>query len=391
MLLVDQALKIVLDSARQLGSERVDISEAASRILAADVKSDIDMPTFDKSAMDGYACRRSDLANELVVIEIIPAGEVPQKTIEAGECSKIMTGAMIPGGADCVIMVEFTEKTGEKTIRFIGEKTSDNICKKAEDMTVGQLVLKKGSAIEPQHIATLACVGCVNPEVIIRPKVGVIATGHELVAPSEKPNVSQIRNSNSYQISAQAEKVGAVVTNYGIVSDGRTSIDSLLKKAIAENDVVIISGGVSMGDFDFVPEILKQNNVKLLFEKIALKPGKPAVFGLCEKSACFGLPGNPVSGFVVFELLVKPFLYKMMGYDYTPLSIQLPLDSLLKRKKTKRQSWVPVSITKMATVKPIEYHGSAHVSALCYADGLINMNIGVAEIEKGTMVPVRLI
>jgi molybdopterin molybdotransferase len=158
-----------------------------------------------------------------------------------------------------------------------------------------------------------------------------------------------------------------------------------------ENDVVIISSGVSVGDFDLVPETLRQNGVDLLFETIAIKPGKPTVFGSSENAYCFGLPGNPVSTFVLFEILVKPFLHKLMGHDYKGHNIQMALGECLKRKKVKRQRWLPVRITETGTVKPVEYHGSAHISSLCGADGSVSVEIGVAEIEEGTIVPVRLI
>ena len=386
-----------MNSAGQLGNERVEIGCAVNRILAEDVKSDMDIPPFDKSAMDGFACRREDLANELAIIETIPAGVSPKREIGPRQCAKIMTGAMVPQGADCVIMVEFTENCGENKVRFTGKKTADNICGKAENIKAGQIVLCKGVRIKPQHIATLASVGCARPLVASRPAVGIIATGNELVTPAEKPAISQIRDSNSFQLCAQAQRLGAIGRNYGVAADTETEINGVLKKAIAENDVVVISGGVSMGDYDLVPGILKQNGVKVLFEKLAIKPGKPTVFGVCGGSSplsrgqvCFGLPGSPAAGFVIFELLVKPFLYKMMGHDYNPFCIPVAMAESVKRKKTERQSWIPVTITKAGTAKPVEYHGSAHINALCEANGLVSLDIGVAEIEKGIVVPVRI-
>lgn len=391
MLAFEKALKVVLDSACWLGSEHIDIAAALNRILAEDVKPDIDMPPFNKSAMDGFACRRADLTNELMIVETIPAGYVPKKTVGVKQCAKIMTGGMVPTGADCVIMKEYVESPTENTIRFIGKETSDNIRQKGEDIKAGDIVLQKGTKLEPQHIAVLALVGSTKPLVSIRPKVAVMATGNELVEPALKPGPSQIRNTNSIQLAAQIARMGAVATNYGIAKDTTSEIDSMFKIAAEENDVVIISGGVSVGDFDIVPEILKQNNVDLLFEKIAVTPGKPTVFGVSENVYCFGLPGNPVSTFVQFELLVKPFLYKLMGHDYRHRNIQMPLDEPIKRKKTKRQSWIPVVITEAGTVRPVEYHGSAHINALCGADGLVSFDVGVAEIKKGTIIQVRLI
>ena len=391
MLPFEKALKTVLDSAHWLGSEHIDIAAALNRILAEDVKSDIDMPPFNKSAMDGYACRRADLTNELTIVETIPAGYVPKKTVGVKQCAKIMTGSMVPAGADCVIMKEYVESPTENTIRFIGEETSDNIRQKGVNIKAGNIVLQKGTKLEPQHIAVLALVGSTKPLASIRPKVAVMPTGNELVEPALKPGPSQIRNTNSIQLAAQIASMGAVATNYGIAKDTTSEIDSMFKIAAEENDVVIISGGVSVGDFDIVPEILKQNNVDLLFEKIAVKPGKPTVFGVSENVYCFGLPGNPVSTFVQFELLVKPFLYKLMGHNYRPARVRAPLAESVRRKKAERQSWIPVVITEAGTVKPVEYHGSAHINALCGADGLVSFDVGVAEIKKGTIIQVRLI
>ncbi len=185
--------------------------------------------------------------------------------------------------------------------------------------------------------------------------------------------------------------MGLEARDYGIVKDVASDIDAVLKIALVENDVVIISAGVSVGDFDLVPAALHRNGVSLRFEKIAVKPGKPTVFGVWERGYCFGLPGNPVSTFVVFELLVKPFLYRLMGHDYRPRYVQMRLDETITRKDSDRQSWIPVRIMSEETVKPVQYHGSAHLSALCDAGGLVPMEIGVARIEQGTPVRVRLL
>ena len=391
MLPFEKAIETVLSSTRQLDTERVEFKCALNRILAEDVVSDMDIPPFNKSAMDGFACRRADLSNELTIVEIIAAGYVPRKTIEMDQCSKIMTGAMVPEGADCVIMKEYVEEAADNTIRFTGKKTADNICRKAEDIKTGDIVLNKGVIIEPQHIAVLASVGNTQPLVSRKPDIAVIATGSELVEPIEKPGPSQIRDSNSFQLAVQIERMGATAINYGVAGDTADEIDIVFKKAFKQSDVVIVSGGVSVGDYDFVPGIFKQNNINMLFEKIAIKPGKPTVFGTSGKKYCFGLPGNPVSTFVLFEILVKPFLYKLMGHDYEPLNIQMPLGVPLISKKAKRQRWLPVAITDKGTIQPIEYHGSAHINALCDADGLVSMDIGVSKIEKAAVVTIRLI
>ena len=391
MLAFEDASRIVQSSVRQLGSEHVDIVVAVNRILAEDVTSDIDMPPFDRSAMDGYACRRADLTNKLLVIETIRAGYTPRKTIDKNQCTKIMTGGAVPQGADCVIKVEQTKMQSESTIRFTGRQTADNICPKGQDVRAGEVVLCSGTRIRAQHIATLAAVGCTNPCVSQQPRVGVISTGDELVKPDEKPRHSQIRESNSHQLSAQIRQMDGIVKNYGIVPDCKQDIDRMLRKANTENDVVVFSGGVSAGDYDYVPGIMAQIGVDVIFHKIAVKPGKPTVFGVYNDVYCFGLPGNPVASFVVFELLVKPFLYKIMGHKHKPMISCMPLAEPLRRKKTERQSWIPVVFDDMGTVRPVEYHGSAHISALCSADGLIHLDTGVSEIEKGVMVEVRLI
>lgn len=391
MLPFEKALEIVLTSSHQLDTERIEFGCALSRVLAEDVKSDMDIPPFNKSAMDGYACRREDMGNELSVIETIAAGVVPQKVVGINQCSKIMTGAMVPGGSDCVIMKEYVDCLAENAIRFTGDKTNDNICQKAEDIKAGDTVLRKGIKLKSQHIAVLASAGNTQPLVSKRPNVTVIATGSELVDPISKPSLSQIRNTNSFQLAAQIEAMGAIATNYGIAGDTAEQIDIAFKEAIRQSDVVIVSGGVSVGDFDFVPGVFKQNNINMLFEKIAIKPGKPTVFGTSEKKYCFGLPGNPVSTFVLFEIMVKPFLYKLMGHDYEPLNIQMPLGVSLVNKKAKRQRWLPVTITDEGVVNLVEYHGSAHINSLCGANGLVSMDIGVSKIEKGTVVTIRLI
>jgi molybdopterin molybdotransferase len=410
MIDLKEALQIVLDSARPLGAERVELSDALDRILAEDVAPDMDVPPFDKATVDGYACRRADLANALTVVETIPAGRVPARAVGPNQCAKIMTGAALPQGADCVIMIEQTKTAGEGVIRFTGTQTPDNIFRRATDIRAGQVVLQKGGRVSPQYIAVLASAGCVQPLVARRPKVGVVASGDELVPPVTRPGPSQIRNSNGSQLVAQLATMGLKAHDYGIVKDVASDIDAALKIALAENDVVIVSAGVSVGDFDLVPATLQRNGVRLRFEKIAVKPGKPTVFGIWERADivsrassprfedgtpstpgyCFGLPGNPVATFVVFELLVRPFLYRLMGHDYRPRYVQMRLDETVTRKDSERQSWIPVRITSEETVQPVQYHGSAHLSALCDAGGLVPMEIGVTSIGQGTPVRVRL-
>lgn len=388
MLSFDEAMKLILGKARLLGSETVPLAAACGRVLARDVVSDVDMPPFDKSAMDGYACRREDLPGPFRVIETIQAGVEPLKAVGSGECAKIMTGARVPQGADCVLMVEHTENDGDGSIRFMKTATETNICFHGEDVRKGEVVLRRGTRLDPRHIAVLAAAGCVLPEVACRPGVGIIATGGELVEPDMIPGTAQIRNSNSAQIRARLEQACAAVTYYGIVPDEEPQLDAAFKRALAENDVVVFSGGVSMGDFDFVPEIMARNGIEILFDAIAVKPGKPTTFGVGPSVYCFGLPGNPVSTFMQCEVLVKPFLYALMGHAYQAPWTQWPLADSFSRTKVEREAWIPVVRTPEGTVLPKPYHGSAHSTALVDAYGFMVVPQKVAHIQEGTLVRV---
>ncbi len=387
----DEALNIIMDNVVRLGGERTDLESAPGRILAEHVVSDVDMPPFDKAAMDGYACRREDLGEELTVLETLAAGRVPTHAVGPKQCAKIMTGAVVPEGADCVVMVEYTKNPTETTMRFTGENTDDNICPRGEDVRTGDVVLKAGQLIRPQHIAVLASVGCVEPPVACRPRVGIISTGSELVSPSEKPEPSQIRDSNSSQLSAQVIRSGGASVNLGSAGDTEEAIGRAIEEAKSETDMVLLTGGVSMGDFDLVPDILEKKGFDILFAKVAVKPGKPTLFARAGDVVCFGLPGNPVSSYVMFELFVRPLLYGMMGHEWIPATSCATLAETYRRKKTERLSWVPVTLREDGSATPVEYHGPAHSGSLTGADGLIPVPVGVNELAKETNVTVRLI
>lgn len=389
MISFEKALEIILDSAHYLGDERVDFTESLGRVLAEDVISDVDMPPFDKAAMDGFACCREDLDRELDVIETIPAGKIPEMSIGAGQCARIMTGAMVPEGADTVIMVEQTEKIGHEKIRFTAGKTSPNIAYRAEDVKEGDIMWNKGQPVKPSHIAIFSAVGYNDPLVARQPRVAILSTGDELVEPHEKPGPGKIRNSNAWQLMAQVKQASCIPNYMGIVPDAKEDTDIAITKALAGNDVVILTGGVSMGDFDFVPEIMRKNKVDIRFQKVAVKPGRPTVFGVTDKSWIFGLPGNPVSSFINFEIFVKPLLYKLMGYDFKPAEMKLPMGVDFGRKKADRLEWVPVKINENAEVVPVSYHGSAHIHAVCLSDAIMSVAVDTFEIAKGELVNVR--
>ncbi len=391
MILFEEALNIVKSSIFAKDTEHIGFMDSLNRVLAEDVKSDIAMPPFDKSAVDGYALRSEDVNDVLEVIEVIPAGKAPEKVVGKRQCSKIMTGAPLPEGADTVIMVEDTEKVGDNKIKYLKDNVKDNVCYFGEDIRKGDVVLKKGTLIQPQHIAVLASAGGINPLVYKQVKVAVISTGDELVEPGVVPAVSQIRNSNAYQLVAQAVKMGAVARQIGIALDTEESTREMLTKAFEDSDVILLTGGVSMGDYDYVPQVLKELGVDIKFTSIAVQPGRPTVFGVRGKQFIFGLPGNPVSSFVQFELLVKTLIYGLTGLDFKPVEIKLPMGKEYSRRKSARLSWLPVKINDNSEVIPLEYHGSAHINALTVADGLISIAIGKTVLAKGEMVEVRQI
>ena len=391
MITFHEALKTVKHATRKLEKENIELSECLNRVLAEDVRSDMSIPPFDKSAMDGYACRQADLSENMEILEVIAAGTAPSKEIGSKQCSKIMTGAMVPEGADTVIMVEHTEKVDENHIRFTKESSKSNICLKGEDIEEDDVVLKKGTRLKPQHISVLATVGCTKPLVYKRPKVATIATGSELVEPHQKPDTSQIRNVNSWQLQAQLQKMGITGNYHGIVSDSKEATKNAIVKCLEENDVVIISGGVSVGDYDYVPKILKELGFNIWFHTLTVKPGKHTVFATCKGKYVFGMPGNPVSSFVQFELLGKPLLYRLMGHDYNAPMVRMPIARDYLRKRTDRLEFIPVRFNANNRVVPIEYHGSAHINAFTFADGIMAVPREVDEFTEGEFVHVRQI
>ena len=389
MITYEKAIEIVQSNIIQLGTERVELPKSINRVLREDIFSDMNMPPFNKSAMDGFACRKEDIGNELEIIESIQAGYKPKKIVGKNQCSKIMTGAQIPEGADCVIIFEDVEYISENKIKFLKEKTSNNICYKGEDVIVGQKLLSSGIRITEKVISSIAMVANWQPLVSIKPKVGIISTGDEIVEPFSKPNESQIRNTNAYQLLFQVEKFGCIPNYYGIVKDKEEEILSALKKAKEENDLIILTGGVSMGEFDLIPESLKKVGFNLLFEKVQQQPGKPTVFGKDESKFVFGMPGNPVSSFIVFEFFAKQLLAEMMGLKTFYKELNLELGQSYKRKRSERLGRIPVQINDDGKVIPVEYHGSAHINSLVDADGIISIPIGVVELKEGTKVNVR--
>jgi molybdopterin molybdotransferase len=387
MISYEKAFEIIMNSAFTLEKESVELAHCLNRVLAQDIKSDIDMPPFNKSAMDGYACRREDFHESLTVIETIPAGYRPQKTVQKNECSKIMTGAIVPQGADCVVNVENTEAIPDNKIRITDYNTPVNICYQGEDIKRGEFVLSKGTLILPQHIAVLVNAGISAVPVYRKPRVSIITTGSELREPGETLPEGCIRNSNSYQLIGQVQRMFIEPDYLGIADDTENSLNLLIQKALSRSDVVLLSGGVSMGDYDLVPAVLTANHVNILFNMVAMQPGKPLTFGTKDKTTIFAFPGNPVSTFLPFEIMAKPFIYKLMGYDYHAKTFPSIAGVDFTRKRSERKTFVPVKIEN-GEAFPIEFHGSAHINSLCNAEGFISFPLGVLEINKGETIQV---
>lgn len=390
MISLEEALKIIdvlppLDT-----TDKVRPHQALGRILLQDVYADADMPAFDKSAMDGYACRLEDIHMLLKVIDYLPAGVVSASMVQKGQCVRIMTGAPVPAGADCVLMVEHTRNLDAQTIEFTGKNTKSNICYQGEDIKKGEKILESGHRLNPASLAAAASVGITSLKVAKRPRVAILSTGDELVEAHQLPDKAQIRNSNAYNIQAQVLKIEIQADYLGIVRDTEMALELAISKALNTCDVLLLTGGVSMGDKDYVPQVLEKLGFRILVNKIAIQPGKPVVFAQKDHKYCFGLSGNPVSSFLQFELLAKPLLYRLMGHAYELPWVNMALDTAVSRKKAERLQFFPVRLCG-GKAQVLEFHGSAHIHALAHADGFGTFGIGQEMIEPGGLTSVLLI
>jgi molybdopterin molybdotransferase len=366
----------------------VDLNDALGRILASAVNSDADMPPFDRSAMDGYACRRQDLNKKLIVIEEIPAGSPPLKEIREGTCSKIMTGAEVPKGADCVVKVEDSKPLPDNKVEFNLSENVNNIRRRGEDLSKGDVLIEEGTKLGNQHIGLMAMTGCVDPEVYGQPAVGVLSTGSELVEASETPESSGIRNSNGPQLLSQLKSLGINALNLGIVQDDEESLRSIIESNVKELDVLLVSGGVSMGDYDFVPGVISDIGFDIKLHKMKVRPGKPLLFAVRDQKFVFGLPGNPVSTLVQFEVIIKPFLLKLMGASRLDDRIKIEMGEGLRLKSLPLRFFVPVKI-ESGLAYPLEYHGSGHLASYSQADGILEIPENTSQIKKKELVYVR--
>ena len=379
-----EAEKIIFDAVDPTSEvEEKPLTEVLGSSLAGDAISDIDIPPFNRVTMDGYAVVSSDGPGEYEVVEYVPAGVYPKIRLTPGKVSRIMTGAPLPDGADAVVPVEKTsgyKKVGEKATIQEGVKTGANVAKKGEDLKTGGVALKAGSTIGPAEISILATAGCDPVPVVKSPTVGILATGDELVAPSEKPGPGQIRNSNAWTIYVHAMTIGALPEILEAAPDKALRLDDQI--ALGSNyDFFLVSGGVSAGDKDFVPATLKNAGYEILFHKVKIKPGKPVLFGKSKDGRyVFGLPGNPVSTLVAFELFVKPAIKRFSGVaDIGSVRIKAELLGSFTRKSSQREEYIPVKlswINDRYVAEQIDYHGSGHMGAYTQSNGLFMIPVG---------------
>ncbi|MEZ6196520.1 MAG: molybdopterin molybdotransferase MoeA [Planctomycetota bacterium] len=402
----DEALRILFAAIPEVvgDGESVALDEALGRVLAEDVAADMDQPPFDRASMDGFAVRAADLAAgaaELAVVGTVAAGEVADFEVGPGACARIMTGAPMPAGADAVVMVERSRDLGGDRVALEDEtRAGANVAPRGQDVREGEVVLRRGTPLRPVEIGVLASVGRDRVRVFPRPRVAVVATGDELVPPGAgRPGPGQIRESNAHMLAAQVAALGEGIRaeRLGIARDTREDVDAFLDRGLAA-DVLILSGGVSMGDYDFVHVALKERGLAVKLERVAIKPGKPLLFGSLDVEGrrvfVFGLPGNPVSSFVTFELFVRPFLRGLTGRAATPLEIRVRVAADCAGRAMPRTQHLPAvleSTDEGLGVRALEWHGSGDLRGLADANAFVVVPTGEAPPAAGEMATVLVI
>lgn len=385
----DEIQTIIAELPEIFGTEKVDLTDAFNRVLRENVIADMDMPPFNKSAMDGYACHYEDLETPMEVLEVIQAGMVSKQEIGKNQCVKIMTGAAVPEGCDCVFKVEDTELLADSRVKCTNLRTSKNICYQGEDYRNLDVLIPQGTIISTPQMAVLAGAGYATVQVTKIPRITLIATGSELVAPQDKPEPGQIRNSNASQLLAQLKRMNLEVVANLMLADDYENLSKNLDRALQNSDIVIFTGGASAGDFDFIPEILKEKAFKIYWDRTGIKPGNPMTFANKEDKFVIGLSGNPVSSLAQFELIAKDAIYHLMGANYTPFRVKGIMNFNFSRRKADRIAIIPVLIDDEGLIAEIPFHGSAHINSLVQANALMEVPLSVAEIKKGETAYVR--
>lgn len=400
MITVDEALKIILAKIPFKGVEKVSITEALGRVLAEDIVARRDNPPLDNSAMDGYALIAEDIETaspenpvKLEVIEDIPAGRKGELTIKRGQAARIMTGAPIPQGANAVIMQEDTDRNGNFVLVKDKAELQENIREAGEDVKKGETVILKGVELQPSHIGMMAVVGRSHVFVGQRPRVAILSTGDEIVDLDDQPEGPCIYNSNGYMLAAQIRSAGGVPCYLGIARDSEEDLMEKFGWAL-QCDLVVSSGGVSVGDYDLVKASLKRLGQDMHFWKVAMKPGKPLAFGSIDDIPIFGLPGNPVSSFVSFEQFARPSIRKMMGCSQLlRRTVKARLTHGI-RKKPGRQHFLSSVLSwndSECTVTPAGEQGSGILKSAANANGLIIFPLEASEIAEGSLVNVQIL
>ncbi|WP_146583510.1 molybdopterin molybdotransferase MoeA [Posidoniimonas polymericola] len=380
---MDAALRLIEQQAAPLAAIATPLEEALGLCLAADAVSNVDSPPHDKAMMDGYAVIGDEPLSELAVIEEVVAGAVPTLAVAAGQATRIMTGAPIPPGAEAVIPVEQTELRDADTVRLTSPAppAGKHVMRRGEVFERGAVVLTSGTPIGPAQLALLAETGNATPAVIPTPTVGVLATGDELVGADQTPAAGQIRNSNGPMLHALVRQAGARLLPLGVARDNAESLAERIT-AGATADVLVLSGGVSAGKRDLAPGILAELGARQVFHKVSVKPGKPLWFGVWRhadgrQTLVFGLPGNPVSGFVCFHLFVRPALRRLAGGEFAGLPrVAVTLDQAVTVKGDRR-TYLPAAVALdpagSRRARPVAWRGSADLLGLAAAAALLDL------------------
>ena len=401
MIPVRDAIQIVLQQTSLFGDELIPIAAVLGRILAEDVVADSDLPPFDRAQMDGYAVRAADVEKAPARLRIVgesAAGAGWHQEMKAGEAVRIMTGAPVPKGADAVQQVELTrELNGAGTVEILESvQVGRSIVPRAQEIKAGETVLRAGEEINAQMIATLASFGYARVKTGRRPRVTVMATGSELVDIADKPARDQIRDSNNHTIEAYAKLAGATVERMPLAGDDTELLKRQMAAALERCDMLITSGGVSMGVYDFTKTAFRELGAEILFERVALKPGKPTVFGKIGEKLIFGLPGNPVSVAVTFNLFARAALRAMQGATEKGLP---EVNAVLARNvkaSPDRDSYLPAVLHTdedgRLVAEPLKWGGSSDFVSFSRANGLIIVSAGTStsagDIAKCLRLPV---
>ena len=397
MIPVKEAINIVLQHSPRLGFEAAALGEVMGRILAENIIADSDLPPFDRAQMDGYAVRAADVARVPARLRIAgesAAGAGWHHEMKPGEAVRIMTGAPVPAGADAVQQVELTREVDSGAVVEILEpvEAGRSIVKQAAEIKAGAAVLRAGEDINAAMFATLASFGYAQVKVGRRPRVAVMATGSELVDVDRKPGKDQIRDSNNYTIAAYASLAGAIVERWPLAGDDTEELKRQVKQAVETSDVLITSGGVSMGVYDFMKPALKELGAEIFFERVALRPGKPTVFARLGNTLVFGLPGNPVSVAVTFSLFVRAALRKMQGAKQPGLIEETAVLARAVKGSGERESYLPAILRtdEQGTLlaEPLKWGGSSDFVAFARATALVNVAAGVGFLESGSIVKI---